>query len=89
MQLHDHAVVARHQSHLSQQLGAKKLGVALFCAPTQDAVQQGLRLDFRKIGCARGRMAVIARARPVGVGDGAARGDCCEVTAPLAGVLAG
>ena len=65
MQLHDHAVVARHQSHLSQHLGAKQLGVALFRAPAQDAVQQGLRLDFRKIGCTRAWMAMVTCARPV------------------------
>jgi hypothetical protein len=34
-------------------------------------------------------MAVVARACPVGAEDRAARGNRCEIAAPVAGVLAG
>jgi len=88
VQLHDHAVVARHQSHLSQHLGANS-SASPRSARRAGCGPAGLRLDFRKIGRARSRMAVVARARPVSAEEGAARGDRSEIAAPLAGVLAG
>jgi len=89
VQLHDHAVVARHQSHLSQHLGAKQLGVASFARPRRMRSSRACASTFgRSAVRAVGWPWSLARG-PVSAEEARRRGDRSEIAAPLAGVLAG
>ena len=83
MDLHHHAVVARHARHLGQHLGAEQLGVTGLALAAQQAIEQRLAIGGGEIGGLAVGVTVIGRGRAMGAEEGATRFVRIEIALPV------
>ncbi len=88
MDLHHHAVVARHARELGQHLGAEQLRIAGLALAAQQTVEQRLAVGSGEIGSLHRRRTMIGRRCAMGAEVGAASFVRCQISLPVRGAEA-